>query len=64
MCHEWPVKNAIVHISPIRLTKNSKYICGNSLCLLGTQNKDMGTSITAGVRLHLRHRLHIQKTIR
>ena len=63
MCHEWPVKNAVVDL-PITLTKNAKCICGNSLCLLGTQNKDVAAHLTTGVRLHLRHRLRIQETNR
>ena len=44
MCHHWPVKKAIVDL-PIRLKGNSNLRYGNSLSLMGPQNKDLGTSL-------------------
>ena len=44
MCHHWPVKKAIVDL-PIRLKGNSNLRYGNSLSLMGPQNKDFGTSL-------------------
>ena len=43
MCHDWPVKKAIVNL-PIRLKGNSKHISGNLLSSLGAQNKDFGAA--------------------
>ena len=59
MCHDWPVKLAIVNL-PIRLKGNLKSISSNSLSLFGTHNKDISparqTSLT-GFRLRLRNRV-------
>ena len=41
MRHDWPFKNAIVHL-PIRLKGNWKLTSGKSLNPLGAQNKDPG----------------------
>ena len=41
--HDSPVKNATVDL-PIRLKRNSKRICGNSLSPFGPQNKDIGAA--------------------
>ena len=57
--HDGPVKNAFVDL-PIRLKGKLKHTPGNSLSLLGAQNKDIsGASQTLlpGVRLHLQCRL-------
>ena len=50
--HEWPVKKATVNW-PIRSKQNSKRISGNSLSLLGAQNKDIcaaSQALLIGVR--------------
>ena len=43
-CHNCPNKNAIVNL-PIKLKRNSKRVSSNSLCLLGAQKKDVGTTL-------------------
>ena len=54
MCHDWPVKKAIVNL-PIRLKGNLTHISGNSLSPMGAQNKDIGTaSQTFLTRVRLR----------
>ena len=58
--HDWPDKKAIVNL-PIRFEENLKRISGNSLRLLGAQNKDIGaaskTLLQTGVKLCLRRKL-------
>ena len=44
MCHDLPVKNAIVNL-PIKMKGNSKHTSGNFLSLLGTQNKDISVAL-------------------
>ena len=56
MCHDWPVKKAIVDL-PIRMKGNSKHSSGSLLSLLRAQNKDLGTALQTTltrVKLHLR----------
>ena len=56
MCHDWPVKKAIVDL-PIRMKRNSKHSSGSLLSLLRAQNKDLGTALQTTltrVKLHLR----------
>ena len=57
--HDWPVKDALVYL-PIRLKGNLKHTSGNSLCLLGAQNRDISAAsqmLLTRVRLHLQCRL-------
>ena len=55
------VKNAIVDLT-VRLKENTKCISGNSLSLLGAQNRDNGAAsqtLLTEVKLRLRRRLHV-----
>ena len=57
--HDWPVKDALVYL-PIRLKGNLKHTSGNSLSLLGAQNRDISAAsqmLLTRVRLHLQCRL-------
>ena len=57
------VKNAIVDLT-VRLKENTKCISGNSLSLLGTQNRDNGAAsqtLLTEVKLRLRRRLPLQR---
>ena len=60
MCHDWPVKKAIVDL-PIRMKGNSNCISGNSLSSLAAQNKDVSAVLQmlliTGFKLHLQCRL-------
>ena len=50
MHHDWPVVEAIVNL-PIKIKGNSICTSGNSLSLLGAQNKDIGTASQMLLRL-------------
>ena len=57
------VKNAIVNLT-VRLKENTKCISGNSLSLLGAQNRDNGAAsqtLLTEVKLRLRRRLPLQR---
>ena len=57
------VKNAVVELT-VRLKENTKYISGNSLSLLGAQNRDNGAAsqtLLTEVKLRLRRRLPLQR---
>jgi len=59
MHHDWPVVEAIVDL-PIKIKGNLICNSGNSLSLLGAQNKDIGTAsqmLLTEVKLRLRLRL-------
>ena len=61
MHRHWPVKNAIVEL-PIRMRGNLKRPSGNSLSLLGAQNKDRGAAkqmLLTEVKLNLQCKLLI-----
>ena len=60
------VKNAIVDLT-VRLKENTKCISGNSLSLLGAQNRDNGAAsqtLLTEVKLRLRRRLPLQRSTR
>ena len=60
------VKNAIVDLT-VRLKENTKCISGNSLSLLGAQNRHNGAAsqtLLTEVKLRLRRRLPLQRSTR
>ena len=44
MCHDWPVKNAIVNL-PIKMKGNWKHTSGKLLSSLKAQNKDISVAL-------------------
>ena len=60
MCHDWPVKKAIVDLPIRRMKRNSKHTSSNSLSPLRTLNKDLRAAsqmLLTKVKLCLSHRL-------